>query len=252
VHPPGCSGASSRKLSAGAAAHAARWCRAKGSRKPLSIWRWPAYGCKASKSASARGSELCVLLWITSPSSCSTPVRSGSAVTIGDVYSPIVNAHFRCAVPPGSPYFIGMVGGSAEWIFRKQMGLSVTVSAADKIVDQSAEELRDLLWRDAALAYRLPVDPVPPARIVKERRATFLASPAQLLRRPPTTTRWMNLLLAGDYVDTGLPAAIEGAIDSGLMAAARATEAAGAPVISNPQRSNAWRRGQSDGVPVHE
>jgi len=174
------------------------------------------------------------------------------AMAVPDVYSPIVNAHFRCAVPPGSPYFIGMVGGSAEWIFRKQMGLSVTVSAADKIVDQSAEELRDLLWRDAALAYRLPVDPVPPARIVKERRATFLASPAQLLRRPPTTTRWMNLLLAGDYVDTGLPAAIEGAIDSGLMAAARATEAAGAPVISNPQRSNAWRRGQSDSVPVHE
>jgi len=174
------------------------------------------------------------------------------AMAVPDVYSPIVNAHFRCAVPPGSPYFIGMVGGSAEWIFRKQMGLSVTVSAADKIVDQSAEELRDLLWRDAALAYRLPVDPVPPARIVKERRATFLASPAQLLRRPPTTTRWMNLLLAGDYVDTGLPAAIEGAIDSGLMAAARATEAAGVPVISNPQRSNAWRRGQSDSVPVHE
>jgi len=174
------------------------------------------------------------------------------ALTVPDVYSPIVNAHFRCAVPPGSPYFIGMVSGTAEWIFRKQMGLSVTVSAADKIVDQSAEELRGLLWRDAALAYRLQVDPVPPARIVKEQRATFLASPAQLVRRPPTTTRWMNFLLAGDYADTGLPATIEGAIASGFMAAARATEAAGAPVTSNPQRSNAWYRRQSDSVPVRE
>jgi hydroxysqualene dehydroxylase len=174
------------------------------------------------------------------------------ALTVPDVYSPIVNAHFCCAVPPGSPYFIGMVGSTAEWIFRKHMGLSVTVSAADKIIDQSAEELRGLLWRDAALAYRLPADPVPPARIVKERRATFLASPAQLLRRPPTTTRWGNLLLAGDYVDTGLPAAIEGAIASGIMAATRATEAAGAPVTSNPQWSNAWHRRQSDSVPVHE
>ena len=173
-------------------------------------------------------------------------------LTVPDIYSPIVNAHFRCAVPPCSPYFIGMVGGTAEWIFRKQMGLSVTVSAADKIVDLSAEELRGLLWRDAALAYRVPADPVPPARIVKERRATFLASPAQLLRRPPITTRWRNLLLAGDYVDTGLPAAIEGAIASGIMAAARATEAAGAPVASHPQRSNAWNRRQSDSVPVHE
>jgi squalene-associated FAD-dependent desaturase len=150
------------------------------------------------------------------------------ALTVPDAYSPIVNAHFRCAAPTDSPHFIGMVGGAAEWIFRKSEGLSVTVSAAGKVVDQPAEELRDLLWRDAALAYRLPAYPVPPARIVKERRATFLASPAQLLRRPAPTTRWKNLLLAGDFVDTGLPAAIEGAIASGFMAAARAFEAAGA------------------------
>lgn len=152
------------------------------------------------------------------------------ALTVPDVYSPIVNAHFRCAVPAGSPYFIGMIGGAAEWIFRKPEGLSVTVSAAGRAVDQPAEKLRELLWRDAALAYRLPADPVPAVRIVKERRATFLASPAQLLRRPASMTRWKNLLLAGDYVDTGLPAAIEGAIASGFTAAERALEVAGAPV----------------------
>jgi len=152
------------------------------------------------------------------------------ALTVPDAYSPIVNAHFHCAVPAGSPYFVGMIGGAAEWIFRKREGLSVTVSAATRVVDQPAEELRDLLWRDAALAYRLPAYPVPPSRIVKERRATFLASPAQLLRRPAPTTRWKNLLLAGDYVDTGLPAAIEGAIASGFTAAGRALEMAGAPM----------------------
>jgi hypothetical protein len=152
------------------------------------------------------------------------------ALTVPDAYSPIVNAHFRCAVPTDSPYFVGMIGGAAEWIFRKRAGLSVTVSAAGRVVDQPAEELRDLLWRDAALAYRLPASPVPPARIVKERRATFLASPAQLLRRPAPTTRWKNLLLAGDYVDTGLPAAIEGAIASGFTAAGRAFEVARAVV----------------------
>jgi hydroxysqualene dehydroxylase len=154
------------------------------------------------------------------------------ALTVPDAYSPIVNAHFRCAVPTDSPYFVGMIGGAAEWIFRKRAGLSVTVSAAGRVVDQPAGELRDLLWRDAALAYRLPAYPVPPARIVKERRATFLASPAQLLRRPAPTTRWENLLLAGDYVDTGLPAAIEGAIASGYMAAGRVFAGAMATVRS--------------------
>jgi len=162
----------------------------------------------------------------------SVAARLVPSLTVPDVYSPIVNAHFRCAVPTGSPYFVGMIGGAAEWIFSKREGLSVTVSAAGRVVDQPAEELRDLLWRDAATAYRLPPYPVPPARIVKERRATFLASPAQLLRRPAPTTRWKNLLLAGDYVDTGLPAAIEGAIASGF-AAARACEQAVAPERSD-------------------
>ncbi len=136
-----------------------------------------------------------------------------------DCYSPIVNAHFRCAGPSGSPLFVGVIGGAAEWVFRKREALSVTVSAADRFVDRPAEELRQLLWSDAAMAFQLPRDPVPPARIVKERRATFVASPEQLRRRPGSQTSWKNLLLAGDYVDTGLPATIEGAIRSGFTAA---------------------------------
>ena len=143
-------------------------------------------------------------------------------LTVPDAFSPIVNAHFRCAAPPGAPLFVGVVDGVAQWIFRKREVLSVTVSAADRIVDHPADALRELLWRDVALAYRLPAFPLPPARIVKERRATFLASPEQLRRRPAATTSWQNLLLAGDYTDTGLPATIEGAIGSGFAAARHA------------------------------
>jgi uncharacterized protein with NAD-binding domain and iron-sulfur cluster len=97
--------------------------------------------------------------------------------------------------------------------------------------------LSDLLWRDVAAALDFPAQPAPtPSRIVKERRATFRATPAQLKKRPATQTRWNNLLLAGDYVDTGLPATIEGAIRSGL-AAAEAT--ARHPVA----RASEWARG---------
>ncbi len=95
----------------------------------------------------------------------------------------------------------------------------MTVSAAERIIDDPAEELSQILWRDVALAYEVPAAPAPPVRIVKERRASFLASPGQLLRRPAARTRWRNLLLAGDYTDTGLPATIEGAIASGFAAA---------------------------------
>jgi hypothetical protein len=148
----------------------------------------------------------------------SVAARLVPGLTVPDAASPIVNAHFRCVGPVGSPPFVGVVGGAAQWIFRKPGVLSVTVSAADRIVDRPAVELRNLLWRDTAFAYRLPGEPMPPARIVKERRATFRASPDQLALRPSPTTRWRNLLLAGDYTDTGLPATIEGAIRSGFAA----------------------------------
>jgi hypothetical protein len=151
--------------------------------------------------------------------SAATAARVVPGLVVPDLYSPIVNAHFRYAAPPGSPLFCGVIGGAAEWIFRKRDVLSVTVSAARRIVDHPAEELGEMLWRDVATVYEIRGIATPPARIVKERRATFVASPEQLLRRPAAATRWLNLLLAGDYTDTGLPATIEGAIASGLTAA---------------------------------
>jgi squalene-associated FAD-dependent desaturase len=159
--------------------------------------------------------------------------RLAPALRVPDHYSPIVNAHFRCASPAEAAPIIGVIGGTAQWIFRKGEVLSVTVSAADEIVDRLAEELGELLWRDVALAHHLPAQPVPPVRIVKERRATFLASPEQLSRRPRTKTRWANFLLAGDYVDTGLPATIEGAVASGIAAAHQAL----APALASPERA---------------
>jgi predicted NAD/FAD-dependent oxidoreductase len=122
-------------------------------------------------------------------------------------------------VPDGAPYFVGLIGGTAEWVFRKREVLSVTVSAADRLVDTDAEALGRLLWRDVEQAYGLPSQPMPPAQIVKERRATFAATPPEIARRPPQRTRWSNLALAGDWTDTRLPATIEGAIRSGQAAA---------------------------------
>ena len=63
---------------------------------------------------------------------------------------------------------------------------------------------------------------MPPWQIVKEKRATFAATPAQDAKRPAAKTRWRNLLLAGDWTQTGLPATIEGAVRSGETAAALA------------------------------
>ena len=60
---------------------------------------------------------------------------------------------------------------------------------------------------------------LPPWQIVRERRATFAATPGENAKRPPARTAWRNLVLAGDWTRTGLPATIEGAIRSGNRAA---------------------------------
>jgi squalene-associated FAD-dependent desaturase len=143
---------------------------------------------------------------------------------VPDEFRAIVNAHYRMAMRGNAPWFVGVVGGTAEWVFRKREVLSVTVSAADRLVDTPAEELAPLLWRDVAAAYTLPGEPMPPYQIVKEKRATFAATPAQESRRPGAATRWANLVLAGDWTQTGLPATIEGAIRSGFIAADKLLE----------------------------
>jgi hypothetical protein len=130
----------------------------------------------------------------------------------------IVNAHFKIAAPVGAPAMLGVIGGTAEWIFAFPDRISVTVSAADGIVDKDRESLAQLLWADVWRA--LSLSPMlPPWQIVKEKRATFAATPEQAARRPGMKTAWRNLLLAGDWTDTHLPATIESALRSGRKAA---------------------------------
>jgi uncharacterized protein with NAD-binding domain and iron-sulfur cluster len=57
------------------------------------------------------------------------------------------------------------------------------------------------------------------AVVIREKRATFSASPENEGSRPGPMTAAKNLFLAGDWTDTGLPATIEGAIRSGQTCA---------------------------------
>ncbi len=113
---------------------------------------------------------------------------------------------------------VGLIGGTAEWVFAFPDRISVTVSGADRLLDDDREALARRLWADVAALHHLPAE-LPPWQIVKERRATFAATPEQDAKRPGARTQWDNLLLAGDWTATGLPATIEGALRSGRTAA---------------------------------
>ena len=134
----------------------------------------------------------------------------------------IVNGHFRLARPaslPGGALLLGLVGGTAEWLFVRDELVSLTVSAADALADEPSEVgggapvgghrggARPARTAAAAGAHRQGA----PRHLRPDARAGRQATPC----RDP----WSNLLLAGDWTATGLPATIEGAIRSGDVAA---------------------------------
>ena len=139
-------------------------------------------------------------------------------LTVPTDYRAIFNLHFKVKPPADLPKIIGVINGTTEWLFAFDDRLSVTVSAADRFNETEREPLARQIWSEVAKIAGLN-GALPPWQIVKERRATFAATPQQDALRPSTETRWRNLHLAGDWTATGLPATIEGAIRSGEKAA---------------------------------
>lgn len=122
--------------------------------------------------------------------------------------------------------FVGLPGRLMQWVFDKRAVVGDTAShlslvssgAADvlrwtnpQLIETALEDLRGALprVRDARVVR---------ATVIREPRATFSLAPGQPLR-PSTHTPIERLFLAGDWIDTGLPATIEGAVRSGHRAA---------------------------------
>ena len=69
---------------------------------------------------------------------------------VPDAFEAILNLHYATQADPGPAGFIGLIGGTAEWVFVKPGHVSVTVSAANRLVDRPAEALAALVWPECA------------------------------------------------------------------------------------------------------
>lgn len=134
------------------------------------------------------------------------------------VFRGILNVHFRADPPADFPSMTGIINGTSEWLFAFPGRISVTISDAAHMFNMPRDEVAQTIWKEVAKVLGLP-DKLPPWQIVRERRATFAATPEQNAKRPAAETHWSNLFLAGDWTATGLPATLEGAIRSGNRAA---------------------------------
>ncbi|MFN8361435.1 MAG: hydroxysqualene dehydroxylase HpnE [Candidatus Kapaibacterium sp.] len=149
-------------------------------------------------------------------------------------FSPIVSVYLWLDRPFFPNDFAAMLGTTTQWIFNRRRlahaseatlkkypeHLSLTVSAGDELVELSPEAVVNSCFTELRAAFPLAGKATLLAsKVIKEKSATFLATPAIEPLRPQPETSVPNLFLAGDWTATGLPATLEGASQSGFSAA---------------------------------
>jgi squalene-associated FAD-dependent desaturase len=154
------------------------------------------------------------------------PVRDICATAGRMAASPIVTVNLWFDRPVMRHRFVGLIGGPMHWAFDKR-AMFGSAAGHISVVSSGASELADVendgIERAAvaALGRAMPVcrtARLVRALVVRERRATFSLAPGEP-PRPSTGTPLPGFFLAGDWVDTGLPATIESAVQSGHAAA---------------------------------
>ncbi len=138
-------------------------------------------------------------------------------------FSATLTAHFSAAPPPDAPRALIVVNGPFPQMFCYPDRICVDVRDAGALLDTPREKLAEEYWRAVAALTGLS-DQMPAWRIVRQKRATFAATPAQDALRPPCATTQRNLFLAGAYVQNGLPENLESTLRSGETAARRVVE----------------------------
>jgi len=134
-------------------------------------------------------------------------------------YSPILNIHIwlkKNVIPDG---FFGLINSSLHWVFNKGTHLNIVISDANELVNKSDEDLIEMVKDEMKKFFLLDAEFITRSKIIKEKRATFIPSNDVIDKRPAQETHFKNLILAGDWVDTGLPSTIESAVKSGRVAA---------------------------------
>ena len=153
-------------------------------------------------------------------------------------YSPIVDVHIWYDRPVMDEAFCGFVDSPLQWVFNKTrmrgddsdsgQYLCISLSGAWRYADMPKQDIREMFLEEMRRVFPVARDAeVERLLIVKQPWATFRSLPGVEAHRLPSATPIANLFLAGEWVDTGWPGTMEGAVRSGRMAAQALSERGG-------------------------
>ncbi len=133
-----------------------------------------------------------------------------------------------------------LLDATIQWLFHKSRlqpekrrgapgsYVELVVSASKSMVEMQRQEIIDLALRELAEFFPLVAGAkLVKAAVVKEVRATYSIRPQLDLLRPASLSPWPRVFLAGDWIATGWPATMEGAVRSGYLAAEAISDAEG-------------------------
>ena len=135
-------------------------------------------------------------------------------------YSPIVNAHFWLKNNPFEEKFYSLIDSEIHWLFNHGSHITLTTSAADDIILLDESEIKRLF--SSELEKYFPIfnrEIIVDSKVIKEKRATFVPDITSNEARKGIYCSIKNVIIAGDWTDTGLPSTIESAVLSGRLAA---------------------------------
>ena len=121
------------------------------------------------------------------------------------------------------PKMLGLADSVTQWIFDRRITshpkmVAAVISADGEHAAMHKDELVQTVINDIKANTPLQDDPVD-SMVIREKRATFSATPQAETLRPDNKTDLAGCWLAGDYTSTGYPATLEGAVISGKAAA---------------------------------
>ena len=131
----------------------------------------------------------------------------------------IVTIHLWLKENPLSEKFYGLIDSPIHWIFNHGDHITLVISDANHLVNIDKNEIYKMCEDELNKYANITEGNISAYKIIKEKRATFIPSSDVLSKRPGVKTNVYNLFLAGDWTDTGLPATLEGAVQSGKIAA---------------------------------
>lgn len=140
--------------------------------------------------------------------------------------APIVSINLWYAEPVTELEFTGLLDSRIEWVFNKNaisgdshsghQHLALVISGAHEAAKLPKEELIAMATTEMNRFFpRARTQQPIHAFVIREQDATLSHTVGVARLRPSHRTEFGNFFLAGDWTDTGLPATIESAVQSG-------------------------------------